>query len=388
MKAKSDKIKIKNKESVMDFSKSRPIIEKKIGYTFKDKSLLKQAFTRASYCNEQNHGKINLQSNEVLEFFGDSVLSLSIVTLLMKSKSQRYENGLKTEWNEGDFSNIKSRLSDKKNLSLATERLGLEKYLIMGEGDAKLGIENEPSVKEDLFESIIGAIYVDSEYNVGTVMAVVENLLSIKEYQKNDTPPIQSFKNALQEWCASKLHKRQAPIYKTLSEDGPDHKKNYKRGCYIGEKLYGVGEGKNQKIADSEAAKMALDALRDEAEKEAKKQGVALATPAAKLREYAICHKMSSPSYKDLGESENSTVAKRIFVVECSFSKFCERGYGETKATAKSDAVSKVLEKLRLETKSAKKSAKNSTNQKSVQDKAPVQRKKTKAKKAPAATKK
>ena len=154
---------------------------------------------------------------------------------------------------------------------------------------------------------------------------------------------------------------------------------------YFGGTLLGAG---GLVRAYGKAAKMALDALRDEAEKEAKKQGVALATPAAKLREYAICHKMSSPSYKDLGESENSTAAKRIFVVECSFSKFCERGYGETKATAKSDAVSKVLEKLRLETKSAKKSAKNSTNQKSVQDKAPVQRKKTKAKKAPTATKK
>ncbi len=337
----------------MSFEKSVSEIEKKIGYTFKDKSLLKQAFTRTSYSNENNTRSTHYQSNEVLEFIGDSVLSLSIVTLLTKSKSQRYENGLRTEWTEGDFSNIKSKLSDKKNLSCATEELGLEKYLLMGEGDLKLGIKNEPSVKEDLFESIIGAIYLDSGYSVGRVMAVVDKLLNLKEYQKSDTPPMQSYKNALQEWCADRLHRREAPVYKTLCESGPDHKKVYRRAVLIGTVIYGVGEGKNQKAADTEAARAALLRLCEEYAKDKGASKENEPSPAAKLKEYAASQRKAGPTYKDKGESESSSEQRRIYCVECSFDGLCETGEGESKTEAKSSAILKVLSKIKQRKKSA-----------------------------------
>ena len=160
----------------MIFAKAIPEIERVIGYKFKDKTLLTQAFTRTSFCNEA-HG--DYQSNEVLEFLGDSVLSCAIITRLVCDLAQRYEYGIKTKLGEGDFTNIKSRLSDKSNLSRSMARLGLQKHLIMGEGDAKLGIENEPSVMEDLFESIIGAIYLDSGMSVSTAAGCVERMLDI-----------------------------------------------------------------------------------------------------------------------------------------------------------------------------------------------------------------
>ena len=116
----------------MDFEKNIKHIETVIGYTFKDKSLLKQAFTRTSFCNEhKGRCGARYQSNEVLEFFGDSILSAAIVTLLMKDLAKRYEYGISTSLTEGDFSNIKSKLSDKKNLSLTTKRLELQKFLLM-----------------------------------------------------------------------------------------------------------------------------------------------------------------------------------------------------------------------------------------------------------------
>ena len=337
----------------MDFSKVIGDIEKKIGYVFKDKALLKQAFTRTSYCNEQSQRGKSFQSNEVLEFFGDSVLSAAVATLLMQSNSKRYEHGLKTEWSEGDFSNIKSRLSDKKNLSSVTDRLGLQSYLLMGEGDVKLGIQNEPSVKEDLFESIIGAIYIDTNHSMNKVLEVVGRLLTLDEYRKSDTPPIQSYKNALQEWCASKAHKKDAPIYKTISESGPDHKKIYERGCYIGEVLYGVGKGKNQKLADTEAAKAALEALIAEDAKNGKNDdGASYPT---RLREYAASHKKPSPIYRDLGESERSSSAKREYVIECKFDIYSARGVGNSKSEAKNEAVRIVLEQIKNENDRSKK---------------------------------
>ena len=236
-------------------------IEKKIGYTFKDKSLLTQAFTRTSFCNEINPTvKVKYHSNEVLEFFGDGVLSLSIITFLLKECTERYEHGIRTELGEGDFSNIKSKLSDKQNLSKSMKTLGLEKHLLMGEGDAKLGIQNEPSVMEDLFESIVGAIFIDSGMNIQAVIDSVSGMLDMAVYTEKQKIA-QSAKNALQEWCADKKRRLPAPRYETLSEDGPDHKKTYMRGCYIGDQLMGRGLGKNFKLADAAAAEDALKAL-------------------------------------------------------------------------------------------------------------------------------
>ena len=114
----------------MDFNKNIPLIEKKIGYAFKDKSLLTQAFTRSSFCNEHRNGRVKEYiSNEVLEFFGDSVLSTAIISMMLRDKTERYEHGIYTKLNEGDFSNIRSKLSDKRNLSKSMQALGLQKYL-------------------------------------------------------------------------------------------------------------------------------------------------------------------------------------------------------------------------------------------------------------------
>ena len=245
-----------------DLRRNVPEIERILGYTFRDKSLLMQAFTRSSWCNENGGG---YQSNEVLEFFGDSVLSAVIVSFLFSLRTERYRYGIRTELGEGDFSNIKSKLSDKTNLSRSTKKLGLEKYLLMGEGDVKLGIKDEPSVMEDLFESIVGAVYIDTGKDIPTVTSVVSKILDMSVYADSRAPEV-SPKNALQEWCADKKRRLPAPVYKTLEERGPDHKKVYVRGVYIGERLVAAGEGKNQKTADAKAAEEALLRLRSEQE--------------------------------------------------------------------------------------------------------------------------
>ena len=240
-------------------------IEEKIGYTFSDKSLLIQAFTRASYVNEHKGREgLELMSNEVLEFFGDSALSLAIVTLLMRERCERYRYGIKTALKEGDFSNIRSKLSDKTNLSKSTEALGLEKHLLLGQGDLKKGVFDEPSVKEDLFESIIGAIYIDSNMNIEAVISAVSRMLDVSVYTEAKSSDFKSAKGALQEYCADKRRRLPTPIYKTEKESGPDHEKIYLRGCYIGERLVATGEGKNFKIADAVAAERTLEILKAE----------------------------------------------------------------------------------------------------------------------------
>ncbi|MBR5448776.1 MAG: hypothetical protein IKV43_02205 [Clostridia bacterium] len=296
------------KEKIDLFPSHLPEIEKIIGYTFRDKSLITQAFTRTSFCNE-NGGAY--QSNEVLEFIGDSVLSVSIITFLMDMHAERYEHGIRTVLDEGDFSNIKSKLSDKKNLSDCITSLGLEKYLRMGEGDKKLGIEKEPSVKEDLFESIIGATYIDCGRNIATVMKVVSRMLDVSIYAVKN-PPVQSAKNALQEFCADKKRKLPPPVYKTLSEEGPDHKKVYERGVYIGDRLVAGGKGKNMKLADAAAADAALKVLLSEEAKAAAKAEPTKAPETKKPTAKAPTNEAKNPTASPEAKTNEADGKKKV----------------------------------------------------------------------------
>ena len=324
----------------MDFNKFIPIIEKKIRYKFKDKGLLTQAFTRSSFCNENKvKGGRGYMSNEVLEFFGDSVLSTAIISMMLRDKTERYEHGVYTELKEGDFSNIRSKLSDKRNLSKSMEALGLHKYLRMSSGDAKLGIENEPSVMEDLFESIVGAVYVDCGMDISTVIRIVSGMLDVSCYFSEAQAPIQSHKNALQEWCADKKRRLPTPIYVTVSESGPDHKRVYERAVMIGDRRVAVGKGKNLKIADSAAAAAALEILKNE---DVKPNNVNLSSLSA-LKSHALKHKQPSPEFRDLGETQASSPSSREYMIECRCMGSSATATAQSKQEARALAAEKVL---------------------------------------------
>ena len=332
----------------MDIKKYIPEIEKKIKYSFKDKSLLIQAFTRSSFCNEHRRGGgRGYVSNEVLEFFGDSVLSTAIISMLLREKTERYEHGIFTELDEGDFSNIRSKLSDKRNLSKSMAELGLQRYLQMGEGDEKMGIENEPSVMEDLFESIVGAVYIDCGMNIATVINTVSAMLDVSTYFSEDAPPIQSYKNALQEFCADKKHRLLQPVYKTVSESGPDHKRTYERSVTVGERVIAVGRGKNLKLADAAAAEAALEVLKRESEGLAIQNSDAL----VRIRELAAKNKQPSPEFRDLGEAPGSTPEKRQYIIECRTMGKSATGTAESKQDARTLAAEKLLKLFEEEAK-------------------------------------
>ena len=359
---------------MLDFKKNIQIIEKTIGYTFEDKSLLIQAFTRSSFCNEQRKRGSEYISNEILEFFGDSVLSTVIISMMLRDKTERYEHGVYTKLDEGDFSNIRSKLSDKRNLSKSMAALGLQKFLLMGEGDAKLGIENEPSVMEDLFESIIGAVYIDCGMNISKVIGVVAKKLDVSVYFSTEAPPIQSFKNALQEWCADKKHRLPAPIYKTLSESGPDHKKVYERAVIIGDRTVAVGKGKNLKIADSSAAEAALEILKKE---DNNSQNVNISSLSA-LKNHAMKNKQPSPEFRDHGETENSTASSREYKIECRCMGKSALAIGKSKQEARAKAAEAVLSELLP--KSEEKTQNKAENKKRTAAKRPSSRRNPSAK--------
>ena len=162
-------------------------IEEKIGYRFSDKDTLVQAFVRSSY---QRH-----TSNEILEFFGDTALGLVIVKKMAESytyneydpewlrrinqKSDDKElNSILSDYNEGEMTEIKKTLVSTGALSAAIGELGLSDYLVMSNGDVKVGVDREPSVREDLFEAIVGAVALDSGWSIERLTEVVDRMLS------------------------------------------------------------------------------------------------------------------------------------------------------------------------------------------------------------------
>lgn len=171
-------------------------IENVIGYHFKNEYLLQQAFVRKSYAKEKGG-----EHNEVLEFIGDKVLDVKIVELLSYkygdvNNDKEYEN----DYSEGKLTELKKRLVEKKMLASRIDSLDLAQYLIMGKGDVEQGVDDSPSVKEDLFEAIIGAVAIDSDFNYKKLDEVIELMLDPEYYLDNDFDESNNFVNLVQEW--------------------------------------------------------------------------------------------------------------------------------------------------------------------------------------------
>src|SRR3989344_566077 len=224
----------------MDFSK----FEEKAGIMFADKNLLKQAFTHRSYINE-NRGS-NLEHNERLEFLGDAVLELVITDYLY--------NRLK-EANEGELTSLRSALVNADTCSRVAQLLGANEFLFLSKGESKDPGRARQYILANTLEAIIGAIYVDRDYEAAkdfilkNFSPLTEEILSGGKW----IDPKSLFQEKAQEY------EGQTPVYKTVRESGPDHDKHLTVSVSVGNKVYGEGEGKSKQDAEQEAAKNALE---------------------------------------------------------------------------------------------------------------------------------
>lgn len=187
-------------------------IENMIGYEFHNKDLLQQAFVRKSY-SEENGG----ENNEVLEFIGDKTLDLTVVKILMDKHgwyakdeedydSYEDENEFITLYSEGQFTNLKKKLVEKKMLAHRIDILGLNQYLIMGNGDINKNAQDEPSVKEDLFEAIIGAVSLDCGWNLEKIESVIDLMLEPNYYLNNAFKEEDNYVDLVQQWSQKEYH--------------------------------------------------------------------------------------------------------------------------------------------------------------------------------------
>lgn len=220
-------------------------IEAKIGYTFRDPALLAQAFVHRSYINE--HRDIT-KHNERMEFLGDSVLGLIVASYLYEQFPEKPE---------GELSSLRSRLVESHTCMRFVLTLGVHQYLLLGKGERLSDGRGRESILGDLFEAIIGAIYLD-----GGLEAAKGFLFHYfcKEISAITARPINNWKALFQDFCQRSF--QQPPQYHVLSETGPDHNKIFTVQVAVCNHEMGAGVGGSKKEAQQAAAENALSRLK------------------------------------------------------------------------------------------------------------------------------
>lgn len=224
----------------MDFSK----FEEKAGVKFKNQALLKQAFTHRSYINENRD--FGLAHNERLEFLGDAVLELVITDFLYRKMKDS---------DEGELTSLRSALVNADTCARVATNLGANEFLLLSKGEAKDTGRARQYILANTLEAIIGAIYVDQNYEVAKDFILKHITSLVDEILKDGTwiDPKSLFQEKAQEL------KGQTPAYKTVKESGPDHDKHFTVQVTVGTDIYGEGEGKSKQDAEQAAARQALE---------------------------------------------------------------------------------------------------------------------------------
>ncbi len=214
--------------------------QERIGYSFSNRNLLKQALTHSSLVNERRMNK--LACNERLEFLGDAVLELVTSEFLYEKYPMRPE---------GELSRLRASIVCEQTLAFCTRELSLGDYIFMGKGEEGTGGRTKPSIVSDALEAVIGAIYLDGGFANAKEF--------IHRFVLNDIEHKQLFfdsKTILQETVQG--HYEGSIHYELLEESGPDHHKKYVVEVRIGSAALGQGEGRTKKQAEQEAAYQAL----------------------------------------------------------------------------------------------------------------------------------
>ncbi|HAO81143.1 MAG: Ribonuclease 3 [Parcubacteria group bacterium GW2011_GWD2_43_10] len=227
-----------------DFS----LLERRLGVTFSNQDLLRQALVHRSYLNE-NPG-FNLPHNERLEFLGDAVLELVVTEHLYNN----FPNP------EGELTNWRAALVNAIMLSGIAADLGLEDYLYLSRGEAKdAGTKARQFILANAIEAVIGAIYLDQGTPVAAEFIKREVLVKLPEVLANKT--YLDPKSRFQELAQDKVGV--TPHYLVLDEQGPDHAKQFRVGLYLGEELVAEGTGSSKQEAQVAAAEAGLNQKSD-----------------------------------------------------------------------------------------------------------------------------
>jgi ribonuclease-3 len=224
-------------------------LQARIGYTFRDPSLLERALTHTSWLQDHPEDQGN---NQRLEFLGDSVLSLILTQALY---------GLYPEGTEGELTVRRAILGKGVFLSRLAREIGLAACLRLGSGEESTGGRNRDSALEDAFEALLGAVSLDGGFDCARTAAlgIYGNIPTRLEELETDANP----KGRLQE-IVQGIHGNSALRYEVTATEGADHERTFEVAVHLLERRIGSGKGPSKKIAEEEAARAALAVVRQD----------------------------------------------------------------------------------------------------------------------------
>jgi len=224
-------------------------LQQRLGLRFTKTKLLKQAFTHTSYVNEHKRGSI--EDNERLEFLGDAVLQLLVSQYLYTAYPKRPE---------GELTRMRASVVCEPSLAHFAERLELGTYVLLGRGEEQLGGRQRQALLADLFESFVGAIFLDAGIDAARAF-LTQHMFPFIE--SNDYGLLmKDSKSKLQE---RSQHHGLGPVeYRIVEEKGPAHDREFVVEVYLGDIRYGVGSGRTKKEAEQRAAAEAWRSLSKE----------------------------------------------------------------------------------------------------------------------------
>jgi len=219
-------------------------LQNNLGYEFKNIELLEQALTHKSFSNE----KPEYESNERLEFLGDAVLELSVTDYLFTEFPDK---------NEGVLTSLRSALVRGKQIALVLKNLDALDYIKLSAGEKKSNGQNKSYIQANVFEAIVGAIYLDGGYKSANQFIHTHLLPTLTEILEQESY-IDS-KSKLQEISQERFNV--TPTYHFISESGPDHNKKFTMSVNFLDKIIATGEGSSKQKAEINAAFNALNAI-------------------------------------------------------------------------------------------------------------------------------
>jgi ribonuclease-3 len=214
-----------------------------LGYVFRDKSLLEEALTHKSYYHENR--ETALSHNERLEFLGDAVIGLIIVEYLFL---------LEKHYPESVLAKVKSYLVSEMVLAEIAASLSLGTYLLLGKGEESTGGRDKKSILANALESLIGAVYLDSDYE--RAKAIVLDFFKVRIDGAVQSGEFFDYKTELQE--KTQLLYGKLPEYRVIRQQGEEHKRVFTVAVYLNGKKLGMASGRRKKEAETLAAQKAL----------------------------------------------------------------------------------------------------------------------------------
>jgi ribonuclease-3 len=221
-------------------------LEKKLNYTFRDQALLCEALNHSSYANE--HRDAHMNSNERLEFLGDSVLGFVTAEFLFTQHPDAPE---------GELTRIRAALVCEQSLYEVARKLDLGQYLKLGRGEEAGGGRERTSILADATEAVFAAVYLDG--GIAAASALIHRVLLDAEQEEVVEERRRDYKTALQELVQRRSD--QVLSYRMVGEQGPDHAKTFLAEVLLNGEAIGSGSGHSKKEAEQAAAKAALAAL-------------------------------------------------------------------------------------------------------------------------------